>query len=173
MSDLRKRITEDEGSLQNLMRYIPGFAGYRERQIRRKADQMLREYLVGMLDDVREDMDDFLNRWAREHSLSKLDDLDRVRRELGEVRDKLRYADYGYTGWFDAAKIQESELNSLYDYDLSMREQIVQVGKAIQGLTETSEEDVQTRISEARAQIDYLAEAVEKRDEVTARLIPE
>ena len=173
MSDLRKRITEDEGSLQKLMSYIPGFAGYRERQIRRKADQMVREYLVGMLDDVREDMDEFLNRWAREEDLAKLDDLDRVRRRLGESRDKLRFTDYGYTGWFDAAKIQQSELNSLYDYDLGLREQIVAVGGAIQSLAEASDENVAERISEALAQIDYLAEAIEKREEVTARLIPE
>jgi len=173
MSDLRRRITEDEGSLQRLMAHIPGFAGYRERQIRRKANQMLREYLVGMLDDIGEDLDALINRWAREESLTELDDLDRVRRRLGGARDKLRYADYGYTGWFDAAKIKQSELDSLYDYDLAMRGQIVQVGEAIHSLAEASQENVNVHIDEALARIDYLAEAIEKRDEVTARLIPE
>jgi len=105
--------------------------------------------------------------------LAKLDDLDRVRRQLGESRDRLRFADYGYTGWFDAAKIRQSELNSLYDYDLGLREQIVAVGEAIQSLAEASDENVAERISEALAQIDYLTEAIEKRGEVTARLIPE
>ena len=173
MPDLRKRITEDEGSLQRLAAHIPGFAGYRERQIRRKANQMLRDHLVGMLDDIREDINEFLSRWTREQGLAQLDDLDRVRRQLGEARDKLRFADYGYTGWFDAAKIKESELNSLYDYDLAMREQIIQVGEAVQSLTEATAENVSERIPAALSVIDYLAEAIEKREEITARLGPE
>ena len=49
----------------------------------------------------------------------------------------------------------------------------MQVGGAIQSLAEASDETVAERISEALAQIDYLAEAIEKRGEVTARLIPE
>ncbi len=173
MGDLRKRITEDEGSLQRLAAYIPGFIGYRERQIRRKADQLLRDYLVGMIDDIRQDIDEFLNRWTREHGLAELDDIDRVRRELGKVRDKVRFADYGYTGWFDAVKIKEDELDALYDYDLAMREQVVRVGKTIQALVQAAPESVQAAIREALAEIDCLGEQVEKRDEITTGLIPE
>ena len=173
MADMRDRIRKDEGSLQRLASYIPGFAGYRDRQIRRKADEMVRHYLVGMLDDVREDMDEFLNRWAHAGNLAQLEELDRVRRQLGEVRDKLRYADYGYTGWFDAAKIKEDELDEMYAYDLGLREKIVAVGQAVQNLAAATAETVPALMAEALTQIDYLAESVEKRDQVTASLIPE
>ena len=173
MPDMRRRITEDEGSLQRLLSHIPGFAGYRERQIRRKADQMVREHLVELLDDIREKLGTLIGQWARNKGMEYLDDLDRVRGRLNKVRDNIRFADYGYTGWFDAAKIKESELDSLYDYDLGLREQIAEVGGAIQALAEADEESLAQLGETALATIERLAQAVDKREEITARLVPE
>ncbi len=173
MTDMRKRIVEDEGSLQKLMSYIPGFSGYRERQIRRKADQMVREYLVGLLDDIREDLNELVAEWSRSKGLEHLDDLDRVRNRLGKVRDTIRFADYGYTGWFDAAKIKEAELDALYDYDLDLRQQIAQIGNSIAALAQAEEENVVEFVEGTLAAIKELSDAVDKREEVTARLVPQ
>ena len=107
MSDLRKRIADDEGSMQKLAKYIPGFHGYRELNLRRKADQLLRFHLVGLMDDIIGQFDRVVEQWLEAGRLSKLDDLDRVKGRIRKARDGLRYADYGYTGWWDAAKIKK------------------------------------------------------------------
>jgi predicted aminopeptidase len=173
MADLRKRIQESENPLQELMSSIPGFEGYHDRQVRRQADHMLREHLVGLLDASRRQLDQVIERWSRAGKLDRLTDLDRVRSPLGRVRDTLRFAGSGYTGWFDAVKIKEAELDALYEYDLSLRAQIGEVGAAIQALDEADEGTLQERIGAALSAIEALQDAIAKREQVATRTIPE
>ena len=169
MADLRKRIEESEGSLQTLMSSIPGFDGYHDRQGRRQADKMVREHLVSLLDDVRRHLDKLIERWSRTKGIEHLDDLDRVRGPLGKVRDTIRFADYGYTGWFDAIKIKEAELDALYQYDLSLRGQIGDVGASIAALAEADENNLLDLVDGAIAAIEKLDDAVGKREQVATR----
>jgi len=171
MADLRRRIEEDEGPLQTLMSSIPGFEGYHDRQVRRQADKMVREHLVSLLDDIRRDLDRTIERWSREKGLERLDDLDRVRSALGRVRDSLRYAGYGYTGWFDAIKIKEDELDALYEYDLSLQQQIGDVGAAVEALAKADDKDLQAAIEQAISAIERLGDAVRQREQVATRTI--
>ena len=173
MADLRRRIEESEAPLQTLMSSIPGFDGYHDRQLRRQADKMVREHLVGLLDDVRRDLDKLIERWSRTKGIEHLDDLDRVRSPLGKVRDTVRFADYGYTGWFDAIKVKEAELDALYEYDLSLRDQIAQVGASVQALAEADESTLLDLVDRAIAAIQKLDDAVAKREQVATRTMAE
>ena len=78
MSDLRRRLEEDEGSLQRLAAYIPGFHGYRELGLRREADQILRMHLVQLLDDVLGQMQRVVSHWTDQGNLGVLEKLDRL-----------------------------------------------------------------------------------------------
>lgn len=173
MPDLRKRIEESENPLQELMSSIPGFDGYRDRQIRRKADAMVREHLVGLLDGIRGDLDKAIERWSRMKGLAHLDDFDRVRGPLGKARDTIRFADYGYTGWFDAVKIKEAELDALYQYDVSLKQQIADIGAAIEALGAADDGTVGGLIEAAIAAIEKLQEGVDQREQVAKRTVPE
>ncbi len=172
MSDLRERIEKDEGSLQKLMSYIPGFSGYRERQVRRKADQLVREHLVGLLDDVRRVLKGVISKWADQGKLHQLDALDRLLGRLTKARDNLRFADYGYTGWFDAVKIKQEQLDAMCDYDLQLRQEVMDIDKTIQALAAASEDDLPEHIAAANEQIAQLQHAIDHRGEVTAGIVP-
>ena len=172
MTDLRSRIIGDEGSFQRLASYIPGFAGYRERGIRRKADELVRQHLVGLLDDLIARAQQIVGQWADAGKVAGLDKLDRVGARLRRARDALRYADYGYTGWWDAAKIKEDELNNMYAYDLKMREQIVANDGAVQDLATATEEDLAAKMAAMDEQVARLQDAITHREEITAGLVP-
>lgn len=172
MSDIRERIEKDEGSLQRLMSYIPGFIGYRERQIRRKADQLVRDHLVGLLDEIRSTLKGTISKWANEGRLEQLDALDRLLGRLTKARDNLRFADYGYTGWFDAVKIKEEQLDSLYDYDLRLRGEITDIDNAVQSLAAAGEEELAECMAAAAEQVAQLQHAIDHRGEITAGLVP-
>lgn len=172
MSDLRERIEKDEGSLQRLMSYIPGFSGYRERQIRRKADQLVREHLVGLLDDVRGAVKGIIRKWADKGKLQQLDVLDRLLGRLTKARDNLRFADYGYAGWFDAIKIKEEQLDRLYDYDVQLRTQITDVDQAVGNLAAAGDDDLAKQAAVVVEEIAQLQHAIDHRGEITAGLVP-
>ena len=172
MSDLRARIVSDEGTFQRLAAGIPGFAGYRELGLRRKADELVREHLVGLLDDLLGRSKQIVSQWADAGKLDLLDKLDRLVGKLRKVRDNLRYADYGYTGWWDAVKIKEDELDAMYAYDLKMREEIVAIDTAITELAAATEPDLAAKMAAVQEQVERLQSAVDHRGEMTASLVP-
>jgi len=172
MTDLRRRIQKDEGSLQKLAQYIPGFAGYRELGLRRKADELVRQHLVGLLDDILKRMKQVVSQWSEAGHLDVLDKLDRRVGRLRRVRDSLRYADYGYTGWWDAAKIKVEQLDTMYNYDLNLREQVVEIDGMVQELAQATEEDLEEKLALVQEHTERLQHAVDHRGEITASLVP-
>lgn len=172
MTDLRARIISDEGTFQRLAASIPGFAGYRELGLRRKADELVRQHLVGLLDDLLGRAKQIVSQWSDAGKLELLDRLDRLVGRLRKVRDNLRYADYGYTGWWDAVKIKEDELDAMYAYDLKMRETIVAIDTAVTELAAAGEEDLTTKMAAVQEQVERLQNAVDHRGEMVAGLVP-
>ncbi|MBC7288943.1 MAG: hypothetical protein H5T86_13085 [Armatimonadetes bacterium] len=173
MSGLRDRVRDDESPLQRLLDFIPGFRGYRERELRRRADQLLRDHLVGLLDGARAKLRHFAGKLSRAGRLAALEALDRAIGLLTKVRDKLRYADYGYTGWFDTPQIREEELDRVYEYDLSLREFIATIQARVDACVGADEAGLAAALHELEEAIGQLEEMIDRRGEVIARLLPE
>jgi hypothetical protein len=173
MSDLRERIEDDENAFQRLLEAIPGFDGYREREIRRTADKLVRDQLVTELDRVREALKGITAQWVRASRLPELPEIDRLARLLGKVRDNIRFADYGYTGFFDAIKIKEDQLDKLYEYDLSLRTQIAACSAAVSALGSAATGDAAPGVQAVEAAIGELQDLVDRREEVASSLVAE
>lgn len=172
MPDLRDQIRSHENAFQRLLDAIPGFDGYREREIRRTADKLLREHLVAELDRVRARLRDIVGEWSRAGKLALLDDIDRLSRLMGKARDSLRFADYGYTGFFDAIKIKEEQLDQLYEYDVSLRELIVACGTSVEELAAGTDDAAGAKMKAVEAAIGQLQEAIDRREQVAAAAVP-
>ena len=173
MADLRDRAREDESPLQRLLDFIPGFKGYREQELRRRADQLLRDHLVGLLDGAKAKLQQFAAKLSRAGKLMAVGALDRVIGLLTKVRDKLRYADYGYTGWFDTPQIREDELDRMYEYDLSLREFVAAIQTKVDACIGADDAALQAALDELEAAIRELEQMIDRREEIIARLVPE
>lgn len=172
MSDLRDRAREDESPAQRLLDFIPGFKGYRERDLRRRADQMLRDHLVSLLDGERARMRRHAAKLSRAGDLDAVGAVDRVLGKLTKVRDKLRYADYGYTGWFDVPQIREEELDRLYEYDLSLRDFIAGIQQRVGEVLDAGEGELEEALARLEEALVELEQMIEDRGAVIARLVP-
>ena len=60
-----------------------------------------------------------------------VDDLEKGAIKLRTFIDKIRRASYGYSGFFDAAKVNEEELARVYEYDNAMFDLVDEVSRAI------------------------------------------
>jgi hypothetical protein len=114
------RIEESKNWFERLAEHIPGYKGYKEKELRREADKTQRLYVAERLDSVRDKLDglklDIINRGE----LAKLDDVDVATRKLRTVTDRIRFADYGYAGLFDTTKVDEAVLDRLYEFDMQL-----------------------------------------------------
>jgi len=137
MSDLFERVVGQRDALKKLIAKLPGFKGYYERSDRRSADKLLRETIS----------DKFHGQWQRLSSIQRdlvstghLEVIDEI--EIGAIRlrqfiDRIKTAAYGYSGFFDATKVNEAELEKVYQYDLTLLEMADEITGAIDNL-ETS-----------------------------------
>ena len=117
------------------MRKLPGFAGYKDREQRRQADKIQRDFIADALTRERERLGDVGNiLMSHGGGLRYLADVDRVRNVFDRVIERIRHASYGYAGFFDAIRIEEQELDRVYEFDLTMIGQIAAIGEAIGAL---------------------------------------
>jgi len=132
MSDqIYEKVSSEMDPFKKILSKIPGFKGYIERQARRDSDKLLREMLA----------DSFEQQWGRISALQRdfinqgeiswVDDLEASAIKLRTFSDRLRRAPRGYAGLFDAVKINEKELDQIYQYDAKMLDLVDEVSKAI------------------------------------------
>jgi hypothetical protein len=117
MEDLRGVVSDARGTLETLAGKIPGYHGYKEKEMRREADKILRLFLADRFQEQRSKLSNVQNNLASEGKLEDLGLLERVMLQLQLLIDRLKVAEYGYAGLFDAVRIKEEQLDALYMYD--------------------------------------------------------
>lgn len=170
--DFRDRIKRDPNPFQKLVEAIPGFAGYVDREQRRDADKLLRDYLAERIDDAVERLERVATAWSKAGDIDNLDDLDRIAGRLRRAGDNLRHADYGYAGFFDPVKIKEEDLHRFYEYDLSLRDFIADISDAIDTLADAQAEAVAQALAGLDEAVDALADMIKERENVASGLVP-
>jgi hypothetical protein len=131
MSDLVGRVTGDMNSLQKILSKIPGFKGYVDRTNRRAADKLLRETIANHFEEQWRRLSTIEANMVNQGGLAQIQNLERAAMKLRQFVDRIRTASYGYAGFFDAIKINQDELNQVYQYDLAMLELVDEVSRAI------------------------------------------
>ena len=157
MPDFQERIEKRRRMLERLTGLIPGYNRYQQLEKRRDADRANRDILYG---DLKEQIDalERLNLALTDaKKIDDLDDVDRAVRKLRTVADRIRLADYGVSGFFDALKIEEEELDRMYDFDLSLAEQV----KAIKD--KVAEIKVDEPVIEHLLELDLLIDGLDQR----------
>jgi len=164
--DIRRQIEANENWLEELIRSVPGFSGYKERENRREADKILRHQLATDLEDQLRQLDKVKLNLTNQGELEQLDELDRLGRKVGTLINEIRYADYGFTGFFDALKIDEADLDRLYEYDASLAAQMRNLGEGITALSQTTRENLLALLAEIEAKVEELQDKWSQREQV-------
>ena len=118
--DYLETVESSLGGLEKLTRKIPGYGGYKEKEMRREADKLLRIELAGRFDDQRKRVSELQHQLISQAKIEFLDDLERAAMKLQLLIDRIKTASYGYAGLFDAVKVKEEQLDALYAFDNQM-----------------------------------------------------
>jgi|SRR5687768_16432157 len=132
MDPILDRARAGQGALERLMNAIPGFRGYREKELRRDTDRILREQIATRLDENKKALNDAAAAATRGGGLDVINDIETARKRLDKITNRIRYADRGYAGLFDAVKVDEALLERVYQFDLSLVEGMDAVRTAAQ-----------------------------------------
>ncbi|MEZ0395873.1 MAG: hypothetical protein ABWK53_05535 [Anaerolineales bacterium] len=117
MSDLFEFVKGGQDVFKKLLSYIPGFSGYVERSNRRAADQILRDQVALKYADLASRAGRLQKDLVDAGQMDLMEEIDSVALKLRTFSDRIKTASYGYSGFFDAVKINEAELEKLYTLD--------------------------------------------------------
>jgi hypothetical protein len=130
VGDIYEKVKDSRNILEKLGSIIPGWKGYQERQERRKADQLMRQTLAEKMAAQRKRLDVAQKELISHGRVDLVDDVGSAVTQLQTFIDRVRLASYGYSGLFDAVKINQDELAQMYAFDAALFEYVERLDAA-------------------------------------------
>ncbi|MGD8529994.1 MAG: hypothetical protein PVG97_03365 [Syntrophobacterales bacterium] len=155
------------GIFQSIVRIFPGMPSYQEREGLRAQDKVIRLQLASRLEEQDTDIRQIMLELTNRAMLKPLADLDRLSRKLMRLADTIRFASYGYGGLFANIPVDEQKLAELYEYDLTLHQEIEELAVAVSTLKERRDDDWQKdSLEDVQQVLNRLEERIEKRQSV-------
>ncbi len=164
MDRILDKAREGQNVLERIANAIPGFKGYREKDLRRDTDRLQREFLASRLDECKKPLNDASVAASRSGSLGVINDIETARKRLDKVANRIRYADRGYAGFFDAIKVNEDMLERVYQFDLRLLGGVEAIRDAANAAAGSG--DVQQGVRDMITAIDAVDASLADRDSI-------
>lgn len=136
---------------EKLLMIFPGYRGYKEKELIRETDKIVREHLYRKLrfalDTLRAAYVELVSR----NKLAEASELERLIYYVDSLASKTRHAPHGYRPLFHVVKVDERDLRRLLEHDLSLGETVDKLNKALEALKTKimfTTEDVRSTIRE-------------------------
>ena len=167
MDDFFQKVTSQQDPFKKLMSYIPGFGGYVERQNRRDADKLLRDTVARRFEEQWKRASQLQTDMVSGGMIQYVDDMEKAALQLRTFIDKISTAPRGYSGLFDAVKINEKELEAIYQFDAAFFDLAEQVGRGLDNVEASmgSEDSLPAAIRNVTSLARLAVETYNKRSE--------
>ncbi len=151
--------------LERLSAKIPGYSGYVDKERRRDVDKRHREELAERLRRLKDPLTAIMKDLSSSGRLFEVGPVDTAIKKLDKLENRVRFASYGYSGFFDVVKIQEDQLDAIYRFDLALVEHIDKIESKLNELKAQAgtPEGLKTASAELAAEIDETDRAFDAR----------
>ena len=159
--DYLRKVKGERSLLEKIMGYIPGYRGYKEKELRRESDRLVRMEVVNRLKAAKTA---FRRTFANPSAVQKLSGDDTYRFEafnsrIDRVTQRIDRAVAGYAGMFDAIKVKEDKLDAVIQYDVSLIEKADSVKADVEKTV-----SIEPATEEWRKAMDALVSKIEELD---------
>lgn len=156
--------------MEKIELFLPGFRGYKEKELRRESDKLVRNQIYMKLSDSLSKIKDVYRSLVNQGVTETWDDTDRLSARLERVSQQVNHSEYGYAGFFDIVKVKEPQLDQMMDYDYKLLQMSDSVGQAIDSLKDSVDNErwneARGKVLAATKQVDSLEEAYNGRKQV-------
>jgi hypothetical protein len=125
---------EHRNALETVLRHIPGFRGYLEKEYRRDSDALERTWLSDRLQQAKRSLDTVSSQLADAGRLDLLTQYDRLRAKLDLTIARIRGAWQGYSGIFDLVRVDETRLDRVYEHDVALMQRVEEFSESLKRL---------------------------------------
>jgi uncharacterized protein with von Willebrand factor type A (vWA) domain len=172
--DYLEKVEGESTLLERIMRYIPGYRGYKEKELRRESDRLVRAEAVSRL---RAAKNPIRMAMANPEQVEKLDQGDAYRMDafnyrLDRITERVDKAIAGYAGMFDAVKVKEDKLDSVLQYDVGLIEKAEEIRAGAEQVAkmQLGNEDWETAIDQLTTKVEEYDTFIDKRSGILRAL---
>jgi hypothetical protein len=152
---------------KSIVRIFPGIPSYQEREGLRAQDKIIRTQLASRLAEQVERIGEIKAELTNRAMLKPLANLDRLVRKLMRLSDTIRFASYGYGGLFAATPVDEQKLAELYDYDLSLHQEVEELAVAVSTLRQRQDDEWEkSSLDDIQQLVNRVEERITKRQAI-------
>jgi len=148
--------------IEKVLAEIPGFRGYKEKELRRESDKLLRNYLYRKLIEARNDLKEVFQTLSDYRRYELFAEMDRLIARLDRVAQNINHASYGYAGFFNIVKVEEEELDRMIEFDGRL---IDYVKKILKAAAEFKESIRDLKFDDAKNHIERVGRVLENLEE--------
>ncbi len=154
--------------LEQLVRILPGVAGYQDKETSRETDKAIRLRLTAELEQVKRELEEDKRRLMAKKDLALLPALDGVASKLDKLGNGVKYAGRGYRGRFDTYKLDQKKLDQLYTFDLGLLDGLEAIKTQVKQVHDSHGDAVimQKTIDELDRSLDQLEKTVSTRQDI-------
>lgn len=169
-----EKIESETRLLEKIMLFVPGFKGYKQKEMRREADKLIRDHFGRILEKNRNYLREIYGTLVTNHFDEAAGGLERVVTRLDRIVAKIEHASYGYSGFFDAVKISEDDLDRMLGFDVKLLNEFRSMGDLVEAfkleVDDRKFEKVLAHGNELSKILDRLEETFEHRVDTIRRL---
>ncbi len=122
--DYLGKVKGERSLLEKIMGYVPLYHGYKEKELRRESDRLVRMEAVNRLKAAKTSIRRAFANPALVEKLGQDDTYkyDAINSRLDRVTQRIDRAVAGYAGMFDAIKVKEDKLDTVLEFDVNLIE---------------------------------------------------
>ena len=173
VEDLRQKVLQAFNKVEQKTKDLPAYKGYKEKEVRREADKLLRMQVARGFDEQRKRLMGIQADLVGAGRLNVVLLLDRAVSKLQLLVDRLKTASYGYSGLFSAVKVQEAELDALYTFDAALLGDVEKVKGCVAKVAAAANEEELTKSGNCLVRVlDEANETFGQRQDVLLKIAP-
>jgi len=155
---------------ERIVAAIPGFRGYKEKELRRESDKIIRNHLHLKLSESKDDLKSVFQKLSDRRYFDVITDMDRLMAKVDRITEKVNHASYGYAGFFNIVKVTEENLDRMIDFDNKLVDEadglVADVDAFKAEIAKGETKNVKGRVQSITDKIETFEETFDKRAEV-------
>ncbi len=151
---------------------LPGFRGYKEKELRRESDKLIRSHLYLKLSRDKDNVRMISQKISDKRYFDVMVEMDRLVAKMDAITEKVNHASYGYSGFYDVVKIKEENLDRMIAFDNGLLDGVNALTDAIDALKAQllsgEYSNLKDKIQGVTDKLAMLEDTFDKRQEVIA-----
>ena len=166
MADYMEKSKQDRGIFERISLYIPGYSGYRQRNMRRDIDRLVRSHVALSIKEVKTVMADLKRQVMDNGDLQSVKAMERITVKIDTYMKTIESAESGYSGMWETIKTNESDLDSIVEWDEKLvvgSEELKAALKELRDRVDEGSADVKKELREIERYVDDLKDGLNER----------